>query len=71
MKFVLSPDVILCGWLGLKHRLTNELKSRSASATWPWLFPCTLVCVHRQLVRVGKLLPQPQASWCWGERQIR
>ena len=22
-KFSLSPDVILCGWLGLKHQLTN------------------------------------------------
>ena len=21
--FRLSPDVILCGWLGLKHQLTN------------------------------------------------
>ena len=24
MKFVFSPDVILCGWLGLKHQLTNS-----------------------------------------------
>ena len=23
MKVSLSPDVILCGWLGLKHQLTN------------------------------------------------
>ena len=23
MKLSLSPDVILCGWLGLKHQLTN------------------------------------------------
>ena len=22
LKFVFSPDVILCGWLGLKHELT-------------------------------------------------
>ena len=25
MKFVFSPDVILCGWLGSKHQLTNKL----------------------------------------------
>ena len=24
-KFVFSPDVILCGWLGSKHQLTNQL----------------------------------------------
>ena len=23
VKFVFSPDVILCGWLGSKHQLTN------------------------------------------------
>ena len=23
MKVSLSPDIILCGWLGLKHKLTN------------------------------------------------
>ena len=26
MKVSLSPDVILYGWLGLKHRLTNLLQ---------------------------------------------
>ena len=25
MKFVFSPDVMLCGWLGSKHQLTNWL----------------------------------------------
>ena len=25
LKFVCSPDVILCGWLGSKHQLTNYL----------------------------------------------
>ena len=25
VKFVLSPDVILCGWLGAKYQLTNLL----------------------------------------------
>ena len=23
VKFVFGPDVILCGWLGSKHQLTN------------------------------------------------
>ena len=25
MKVSFSPDIVLCGWLGLKHILTNEL----------------------------------------------
>ena len=25
VKFVFSPDVILCGWLGSKHQLTKKL----------------------------------------------
>ena len=25
LHFQISPDVFLCGWLGLKHQLTNEL----------------------------------------------
>ena len=29
-SFVFSPDVILCGWLGWKHQLTNKL-----SNFWP------------------------------------
>ena len=31
MKFVFSPDVILCGWLGSKHQLTNSLSPLSLS----------------------------------------
>ena len=27
-KVSLSPDIILCGWLGLKHQLTNQLTLR-------------------------------------------
>ena len=27
MKFVFNPDVILCGWLGSKHQLTNLYES--------------------------------------------
>ena len=33
MKFSLSPDVILCGWLGLKHRLTNYPKKKKWNKT--------------------------------------
>ena len=36
MKFVFSPDVILCGWLGWKHHLTN----------WPtFSLPPSLSCL--------------------------
>ena len=24
LKVSLGPDIILCGWLGLKHQLTNS-----------------------------------------------
>ena len=32
MKVSLSPDIILCGWLGLKHQLTNYWVSCSSFA---------------------------------------
>ena len=32
MKVSLSPDVILCGWLGLKHQLNNSSVQGSASS---------------------------------------
>ena len=31
MKDSLSPDIIVCGWLGLKHQLTNFVPKSSAS----------------------------------------
>ena len=39
MKFVFSPDVILCGWLGSKHHLTNWL-------TLFLFFVCACVCIE-------------------------
>ena len=33
MKFVFSPDVIFCGWLGLKHQLTKWLTSKKVCPT--------------------------------------
>ena len=27
VKFVFSPDVILCGWLGSRHQLTHQLQN--------------------------------------------
>ena len=38
MKASLSPDIILCGWLGLKHQLTNYL---SLTHTQELQFTCT------------------------------
>ena len=35
MKVSLSPDIILCGWLGLKHQLTNYLPLGQASLHFP------------------------------------
>ena len=32
MKVSLSPDVILCGWLGLKHQLTDVLVTADAES---------------------------------------
>ena len=39
VKFAFSPDVILCGWLGSKHQLTNWLTN---SCTVRYF--CLLVC---------------------------
>ena len=33
MRFSLSPDIILCGWRGVKHQLTNLQKRNTA----PWV----------------------------------
>ena len=34
VKVSLSPDIILCGWLGLKHQLTNYSFPRGLTFTW-------------------------------------
>ena len=34
MKATLSPDIILCGWLGLKHQVTNSLFLRFPWQSW-------------------------------------
>ena len=34
VSFSPSPDVILCGWLGLKHQLTNSLGGEVAVYVW-------------------------------------
>ena len=39
VKFVFSPDVILCGWLGSKHQLTNQL-----TVGLQLLFGTSLIC---------------------------
>ena len=31
-KFVFSPEVSLCGWLGSKHQLTNYVLQQSGKA---------------------------------------
>ena len=33
VKFVFSPDVSLCGWVGSKHHLTNCLEVRSVKSS--------------------------------------
>ena len=39
LKFVFSPDVIPCGWLGSKHQLTNYFKI-SSCAQFSFYVPC-------------------------------
>ena len=37
VKFVFSPDVILCGWLGSKYQLTNialACEANMAATSW-------------------------------------
>ena len=48
MKFVFSPDVILCGWLGSKHQLTISsliypLTPRGVGAPWMNLKPIAFI----------------------------
>ena len=37
MKVSLSPDIILCGWLGLNHQLTNSLTASLSLPLSLWL----------------------------------
>ena len=43
MKVSPSPDIILCGWLGLKHQLTNYQFFRQLSVFW--LFFRSYLCL--------------------------
>ena len=47
MKFVFNPDVILCGWLGSKHQLTNQRTNypppRPRGLTFTW-WGCYSLC---------------------------
>ena len=58
MKVSLSPDVILCGWLGLKHELTD-------------LLTCSGRCLGMRvgifsgLASPGHLLPSRLLGWGW------
>ena len=38
MKVSVSPDKILCGWLGLKHELTNYLIKYIQVTKWLYNF---------------------------------
>ena len=40
----ISPDVILCGWLGSKHQLSNYLTHASMPRTNDWLFSLMNAC---------------------------
>ena len=55
MKFVLSPDIILRGWLGSKHQLTDLVASvvKTYSIAWNGCRPHSLSCYwHRPDVLV-------------------
>ena len=54
MKVSFSPDIILCGWLGSKHKLTN-------STIWQRGQSLTLNLTHR-----SQGLPQGIACLLWG-----
>ena len=40
MKVSFSPDLILCGWLGLKHQLTNERTKRVFTFSPSFIWQC-------------------------------
>ena len=52
MKVSLSPNIILCGWLGLKHQLTNKQFSVPSSSFYVCYFSlCGLEKAYRQKFR--------------------
>ena len=47
MKVSLSPDIILCGWLSLKHRLSNLQYEEKLEVAWGKVW--TIGCVGESL----------------------
>ena len=66
MKVSLSPDIILCGWLGLKHQQANELTRVSSCCLYLVSFVVAVigvvvvsVCYYLRLSRPS----QPLVTW--------
>ena len=55
MKVSFTPDIILSGWLGSKHRLTNQLASMGLSQYW---VTHILAPFHANTRLVQRILPQ-------------
>ena len=67
MKFVFSPDVILCGWLGTKHQLVDWLASVHICEHFGCRFSlCSHVVsvVGRGCSSAGRALDQHVADAC-------
>ena len=70
-KFVVSPDITLCGWLGSKHQPTTT----TVHYTWNWAFFCmcptaTFQLVFKALIKgqsdgIQPDLPLLSLSWPW------
>ena len=58
VKFVVSPDVIFCGWLGSKHQLTNLLQKIDADQRKLFLWGCLDMLAFEEM----KLLIQVQKT---------
>ena len=64
MKVSLSPDIILCGWLGLGHQLTNQLTYELLQLVW---LICDEYCRSQGKLRLGRrvreLCPAALVRW--------
>ena len=54
--YIYSPDVILCGWMGLKHQLTNKPFIRNGQV-------CRQMCVWRVIVLTSSVSLHTLIVW--------
>ena len=62
--FVFSPDVILCGWLGSEHQLTNELIIIIIKRKGTPSITCICSEAQKRQLSVRTRFAQKTFTWC-------